>query len=290
MKPAPFDYFAAHSLEQALSLLQRHGEDARPLAGGQSLVPMMALRLARPAVLVDLNPVANLAGIELHADHLRIGAMTRQADILSSAEVRRRAPLLAEALSHVGHPPTRNRGTLGGSLSLADPSAELPVAMVALEARFTLESSRGTRALAAADFFKDAFETALAADELLTSIEVPHARPSSSFCEISPRKGDFAIVAAAAHLDCDPGGICRSCRLVLGGIAGAPVACPEVEQRLRGERLDAAAIASAISSFPAEKVETEDRRAGRAYRRKVAPVIARRALQAALAKCGEGGR
>jgi CO/xanthine dehydrogenase FAD-binding subunit len=290
MKPAPFDYFAAHSLDEALSLLRQHGEEARPLAGGQSLVPMMALRLARPAVLVDLNPVASLAGIEVRADHLRIGAMTRQADILSSAEVRRHAPLLAQALSHVGHPPTRNRGTVGGSLSLADPSAELPVAMVALGACLTLHSSKSTRAIAAADFFKDAFETALAADELLVSIEIPHSRPSSAFCEISPRKGDFAIVAAAALLDCDSNGICRSCRVVLGGVAGAPVVCQDIQQRLVGERLDVAAIASAISSFPAEKVETEDRRAGRAYRRKVAPVMARRALVAALATSGEGAR
>jgi CO/xanthine dehydrogenase FAD-binding subunit len=290
MKPAPFDYVAAHSLDEALSLLRQHGEEARPLAGGQSLVPMMALRLARPAVLIDINPVASLAGIELHGDHLRIGAMTRQADILLSSEVRRRAPLLVQALSHVGHPPTRNRGTVGGSLSLADPSAELPVAMVALGARFTLRCSKGARVVAAADFFKDAFETALAADELLVSIEVPHPSSSSGFCEISPRKGDFAIVAAAALLDCDSDGICRSCRLALGGIAGTPVACPEIEGRLLGTRLDSATIASAMSGFPAGKVETEDRRASCAYRRKVAPVIARRALDAALATRKEGGR
>jgi carbon-monoxide dehydrogenase medium subunit len=250
----------------------------------------MALRLARPTVLIDLNPVASLAGIELHADHLRIGAMTRQADILSSDEVRRHAPLLAQALSHVGHPPTRNRGTVGGSLSLADPSAELPVAMAALGARFVLQGPDGTRAVGAAAFFKDAFETALAPNELLVSIEVPHARRSSAFCEISPRKGDFAIVAAAAILDCDPGGVCHSCRLILGGIAGVPMACHEIEQRLVDQRLDAAAISSAMSSFPVERVETADRRASRAYRRKVAPVIARRALNAALGRSGEGGK
>jgi carbon-monoxide dehydrogenase medium subunit len=290
MKPAPFDYFAAHSLDEALSLLQQHGEEARPLAGGQSLVPMMALRLARPTALIDLNPVASLAGIELHADHLWIGAMTRQADILASAEVRRHAPLLAHALAHVGHPPTRNRGTVGGSLSLADPSAELPIAMVALGASFMLQGSTGTRTIPAAGFFSDAFETVLAADELLVSIEVPRVRSSSAFCEISPRKGDFAIVAAAALIDCDPDGVCRSCRLVLGGVAGTPLACPDIEQRLVGQRLDEATISSAMSGFPIEKVEAEDRRASRSYRRKVAPVIARRALNGALAKSREGGR
>jgi CO/xanthine dehydrogenase FAD-binding subunit len=251
---------------------------------------MMALRLARPAVLIDLNPVASLAGIEVRGDHMRIGAMTRQADILSSHEVRRYAPLLADALAHVGHPPTRNRGTVGGSLSLADPSAELPVAMVALSASFLLQGAKGTRAVPAVDFFKDAFETVLAASELLVSIEVPRTRSISAFCEISPRKGDFAIVAAAALLDCDPDGVCRSCRLVLGGVAGTPLACPDVEQHLIGRRLDDATVSSAMSGFPVEKVKAEDRRASHSYRQKVAPVIARRALNAALVRRGEGGR
>jgi carbon-monoxide dehydrogenase medium subunit len=290
MKAAPFDYIAAGSLEEALSLLARHGDEARPLAGGQSLVPMMALRLARPSVLVDLNPVASLAGIELAADHVRIGAMTRQADLFSSTLARRHAALLVEALGHVGHPPTRNRGTVGGSLAHADPSAELPVAMVALEARFILRGRDGRRIVPAADFFKGAFETALAAHELIVEIEVPLSAPTSGFREISPRKGDFAVVAAAARLEIDDEGKCRSCALVLGGVAASPLRCPEVEKRLIGRRLDEAGLSAAMVAFPLEQIETEDRRASRSYRRRIAPVIARRALDAALAGRGERNR
>jgi len=286
MKPAPFEYFAPRSIDEALLLLERHGEKARPLAGGQSLVPMMALRLARPAVLVDLNPITALAGMELAGEHLRIGAMTRQAELLASPLARSHTPLLVEALTHVGHPPTRRRGTVGGSLAHADPSAELPAAIVALDAQLVLRSPSGQRRCAAAEFFKDAFETTLAPGELLAEIEVPLEAGGSAFFELSPRKGDFALIAAAARLELAADGQCRSCALVLGGVASKPVRCFEVERRLLGQRVDEQAIARAVSALPAEEIQTQDRQTSRDYRRRVAPVIARRALNEALARNG----
>lgn len=288
MKPAPFDYFAARSMEEALSLLGRHGDEARPLAGGQSLVPMMALRLARPAVLVDLNPIASLAGVELAEDRLRIGAMTRQAELLASALARRHASLLIDALAHVGHPPTRARGTIGGSLAHADPSAELPVAIVALDAQLVLQGAKGCRTVPAAEFFRDAFETALAGGELLVEIAVPLAAGATAFCEISPRKGDFAVIAAAARIALDAERRCRSCALVLGGAAPVPLRCTAVEQQLIGRLVDDAAISAALTALPLERIESEDRHASRRYRQRVAPVMARRALAAALARSTDG--
>jgi len=289
MKPSPFDYFAASSVEEALALLEDYGEGARLLAGGQSLVPMMAFRLARPTKLIDLNPIASMAGIKLGEGHLRIGAMTRQAELLASPVVSRRAPLLTRALEHVGHPSTRCRGTIGGSLAHADPAAELPVAMVALDARLTLQSRNGRqRTLEAAEFFKDAFETALEHAELIAEVEVPFAAGGSAFHEVSPRKGDFAVLAAAAHLKIDADGQCSSCRLVLGGVASKPLRCTDVESQIVGRRVDESAIARAIEAISINEIETEDRHASRAYRRRVAPVIARRVLTLASGISGRG--
>jgi carbon-monoxide dehydrogenase medium subunit len=286
MKAAPFEYLAPRSIEEALLLLECHGERARPLAGGQSLVPMMAMRLVRPGVLIDLNRIAALAGIELAHGILRIGAMTRQAELLASPLVRSHTPLLAEALSHVGHPPTRRRGTLGGSLAHADPSAELPAAIVALDARLVLQSRNGQRRCAATEFFKEAFETALAPGELLTEIEIPLTDGGWAFLEISPRKGDFALIAAASRLELAPDGRCRSCALVLAGVAPRPVRCAAVERNLLGRRIDAEAIARAVGALAAEDIQTQDRLASRMYRQRVAPVIAHRALNKALARNG----
>jgi CO/xanthine dehydrogenase FAD-binding subunit len=289
MKPAPFDYFAASSVEEALGLLEEYGEGARLLAGGQSLVPMMAFRLARPTKLIDLNPIASIAGIKLGKGHLRIGPMTRQAELLASPLVSRHAPLLTRALKHVGHPATRCRGTIGGSLAHADPAAELPVAMVALEARLTLQSRSGRqRTLKAGEFFKDAFETALEHGELITEVEVPFTAGGSAFLEVSPRKGDFAVLAAAAHLKVDADGQCSCCTLVLGGVASKPLRCTEVESQVVGRYVDESAIARAIEAIPTDEIETEDRHASRAYRRRVAPVIARRVLTLAFDISGRG--
>jgi len=282
MKPATFDYCVARSVDDAIARLTQGGEDARPLAGGQSLVPMLAFRIARPSVLVDLNRIDALAGISVVGGELRIGAMTRQAQTLNAPLVAEHAPLLAQALREVGHPPTRSRGTIGGSLAHADPSAELPAVMVALDAQLVVRNKTGERIIAAADFFHDAFETALRPSELLTEIRIPlNGAGGSAFQEISHRKGDFGIVCVAACATTDANKRCTRAALVLGGVAATPVRCGEVETHLVGRELTASTIAAALDAIPEHRFELDSRNASRPYRLRVAPVLARRALLAA---------
>ena len=280
MKPAPFDYEAPNTIEEALKFLGE--DDARPIAGGQSLAPMLALRLTRPRLLVDLNRIASLEGITARNGTLRIGAMTRQAAVLRSAAVIASAPILSEALRHVGHPPTRVRGTIGGSLAHADPAAELPVAMVALGATMHLTSMSGERQIRANDFFRGAFETALRPDEVLTSIDVPSQEGGAAFLEISPRRGDFAIVSIAtrvAHID----GLCTSCSVVFGGIGDRPVRCTGTEAELIGHPI-ADAIGRAADALPIDAVTMESRVASTKYRRRLMPILFRRAIAISTSK------
>jgi len=255
MKPAPFAYAAAQSVDEALALLSEGGEEARPLAGGQSLVPMLNFRLARPALLVDLNPVDELAGIAVPEDQsLRIGAMTRQASLLRSAVVGRRWPLLTQAVAHVGHAATRSRGTIGGSVAHADPKAELPVALTALDARFRVRSrERGARTLAAAEFFAGPFTTALRDDELLVAIEVPapprHTR--MAFAEYARTHGDFAVAGVAVVVA--PGG---HAALALLGADAVPVRAHAAERALRD-----GAAAPEVARLAAAGVADDHRRA-----------------------------
>ena len=289
MKPAPFEYFAPDTIEGALELLKEHGTEARFLAGGQSLVPMLALRLARPSVLIDLNRVGALAGLAEHYGELRIGAMTRQGTVLASPIVERRAPLLTQVLAEVGHPPIRARGTVGGSLAHADPAADLPVAMLALDARFVLQSASADRAVDAQDFVKGMFETAIASDELLAEIRIPTRSGSGSgsgYQKMSHRKGDFAIVSTAALLQTDAHGLCRFARLVLGAVGPVPVRCREAEDLLVGRALDPATIARATELLPDAAFEFDSRNASRPYRKRIAPVLARRALTTAWNNAG----
>src|SRR5262244_4012527 len=203
MKPPRFQYHDPAAVGEALALLAEHGDGAKVLAGGQSLMPMLNFRLARPAHLVDVNRIAALAALAVAADGgLVLGALVRQRALERSALIRERCPLVAQALPLVGHPQIRARGTLGGSLAHADPAAELPAVMVALGARLTLESARGRRTVAADDFFVAALATALAPDELLTAIALPPwpARTGSSVQEVAVRRGDFALGGVAATL------------------------------------------------------------------------------------------
>ena len=288
MKPASFEYVRPGSLDEALDVLHERGDDAKVLAGGQSLVPMMNFRLARPAVLVDLNGLGDLAYIRPANGGLALGAMTRQRTIEKSAVVRERAPLLAEATPLIGHLPIRTRGTIGGSLVHADPAAEYPVVMVALDAEFILARKGGTRRVAAADFFDTYLSTTIGPDEILTEIRMPSVVPRAAvaFLEISRRHGDFALVAAGTVVDVDGGGRIAEARIALGGVGPKPVRARTAERMLVGQRPTAALLAEAAASVMPDTDPPEDIHASAEYRREMSAVFARRALTAALAKLG----
>jgi CO/xanthine dehydrogenase FAD-binding subunit len=288
MKPASFEYTRPASLADALETLHRRGDDAKVLAGGQSLVPMMNFRLARPAVIVDLNGLGDLAYIRPDNGGLALGAMTRQRTIEKSAVVRERAPLLAEATPLIGHLPIRTRGTIGGSLVHADPAAEYPVVMVALDAEFTLARRGGTRRVAAADFFETYLTTTIGPDEVLTEIRLPGLSPKAAvaFLEISRRHGDFAIVAAAAVVDLEASGQIAQVRIALGGVGPRPVRARAAERLLTGQRPTVALVAEAARAVMPETDPPEDIHASAEYRREMSSVFTRRALTAALGKLG----
>jgi carbon-monoxide dehydrogenase medium subunit len=226
MKPAPFSYLSPASLAAAGEALRRHGSEARILAGGQSLVPMMALRVAQPTVLVDIGRIAELRGLTRDERVLRVGALTRHAELLSSALVQASVPLLSLALPHVAHAAIRNRGTLGGSLALADPAAELPACALALDAVMYINSSLGNRAVPAADFFQGLYSTAVGDGEILTAVEFPlrAAGEQVFFDEISRRRGDYAIAGLAAIARAD-----QTLRLSFLGCGDRPMRAPHAE-------------------------------------------------------------
>ncbi|MCB0067385.1 MAG: xanthine dehydrogenase family protein subunit M [Caldilinea sp.] len=288
MKPAPFAYFAPHNLDEALDLLAQHGYDGKVLAGGQSLIPTMNFRLAQPAALVDINRVAELAFLDEDAGGgLRIGALTRQRTLERSAAVASRAPLLHATMPYIAHVQIRNRGTLGGSLAHADPAAELPAVMVALGARFRLQSRRGARWVAAADFYIGLFTTALQEDELIAEIEIPAmpARAGWSIQEIARRHGDYAIVGVAAVVELDPAGLCRAARLIYFSVGEGPTAAPSAAAVLLGQPADDGVIAAAARAAAQQDIDPlGDIHATPAYRRHLVEVLGRRALQEAFGR------
>ena len=217
MKPAPFRYVAARSLEQALALKAEHGDEARFLAGGQSLVPAMNFRLTQPAVLIDINPIKELAGIRNGGERLRIGALTRYRSLERDPMTHAKLPLIAEALPVVAHSQIRNRGTIGGNLAHADPASEMPAIVLTLGGRLHAQSVRGERWIEARDFFVGALTTALEPDEMLTEVELPVAAADSGACflEMSRRRGDFAIIGVACTVRLDAQGHCVEARIGL---------------------------------------------------------------------------
>lgn len=283
MKPASFEYFSPASLAEALQLLALHKDAARPLAGGQSLVPLMNFRLARPAYLVDLNGLSELNYLRIENGELRIGAMTRQRALERSAAVAAGWPLLHEAARHIGHVQIRNRGTVGGSLAHAYPSAELPVVMVALEATFVLRGHQSERVVLAREFFVDAMSTLLEPAELLIEIRVPKTAPrtGSAFQEVSRRHGDFALAAVAATISLRPDGTIDKANLVFTG--SKPHLSAKTEM-LSGMKPDAA-IFNDVASAAAAELDTEaDIHASAEYRKEVSKVLARRVLEEASAR------
>jgi CO/xanthine dehydrogenase FAD-binding subunit len=284
LKSAPFEYARAASLDEACSLLARHGDDAKLIAGGQSLVPMMAMRLLRPAWLVDINEIDALKFVKTENGVARIGACTRQCTVERDDALAAKVPLLRQALAWVGHVQTRNRGTVGGSLAHADPSAELPLVARVLGAKIALRSSKGTRTLDAEKFFARPMTTSMRPDECLEEVHWPvwsEKRTGSAFTEIAIRHGDFAMVAAAAQVALDPGGRCTRAAFGLGGASGTPLAFPKIAARLAGTKLEDKAIDDAAADAAKETDPGSDLHATKEYRRHLARVLAARALREA---------
>src|ERR1700710_1072599 len=240
MKPAPFKYIAASSLDHALSLKAEYGEDARFLAGGQSLMPAMNFRLAQPSVLIDVNPLDQCAGIVIAGSgEVRVGALTRYRALESAGDFLKACPLFADALPHIAHPQIRNRGTIGGNLSHADPASELPAIAVALNARFHVQTATKERWIEASDFFVGALTTDLQSDEMLVEIELPPLRPRTgcSFMEIARRRGDFAIAGVAATITLGEQDECTGARLAFCGVGEIPVDASSAADALIGRKL-----------------------------------------------------
>ena len=284
MKPPRFAYHDPSTTDDAVALLARYGDSARILAGGQSLMPMLNFRLARPDHLIDINRVAELATLQPSTDGgLRIGALVRQLTLERAPLIRERSPLIAQAMPFIGHPQIRSRGTLGGSLAHADPAAELPAVMVALGARLTLRSAAGQRDVGAEDFFVSALGTALRVGKLLTEVALPRwpVRTGSSLHEVAIRRSDFALGGVAATITLDAASRVEDARIVCFGVGPRPTRAREAERSLIGSAPSASAFAEAGRLASAAVDPEDDIHASRAYRRRLASVLTRRALSAA---------
>jgi CO/xanthine dehydrogenase FAD-binding subunit len=294
MKPAPFDYVRPGSLTEVCELLAGD-EDARVIAGGQTLVPMLAMRLARPLRLIDILRLPELAGIREEKDAVVVGATTRQAQAERDPVIRASVPMLAQVLPWVGHPPTRNRGTVGGSIANADPSAEIPLAAVTLGAEIMLATAGGPTSMPADDFFIGPMLTSIGQGECVSAIRFPvwpHRRIGVGFLEISARRSDFAFVAAAAQVALDDEGRCLEVALGVGGVADRPLRLDV--SSLAGTKLDAASVSDAVNAASADIEAMSDLHASAAYRRRVAVTLCLRVLEQArvnaAAKPAKGAR
>jgi len=287
VKPAVFDYHAPATVDEAVAVLSRYGGDAKVLAGGQSLMPLLNFRLSRPGALVDLNGIGSLAYIREHDGEVRFGAMTRQRTIEFSPVVRARLPLLAEATVLVGHLPIRTRGTIGGSLAHADPSAEYPAVLTALDGTVVVRGPRGERVLRPSELFRSYLTTSLGADDILVEVRlpVPPAGAGVAFEEFSRRHGDFALVGIAAVL-AGSGQTCTMARLVSAGAGPVPMRLGAAEEMLERDGLSDASI-DAAAARAGELVDPDsDIHASAAYRRNLARVLSGRALRRARAIMG----
>lgn len=286
MKAAAFEYIRADSVGHALDVLTGHGGDAKLLAGGQSLVPMMAMRLARPSLLVDIHRLTELQRIAEGGEGVITGAAVRQCIAQRDETLRSRVPLVLQALHWVGHEQTRNRGTIGGSLVHADPSAELPLAAAVLDAALVLRTKAGERRIRASEFFLGPMFTATAEDECLTAIEWPcwtGGRVGSAFDEVAIRAGDFAMASAAAQVQVDAGGVCLRAALGVGGVDGMPLALPRLAERLIGKRLTDDLLRSTAADASQACDPGSDFHASAQYRRHLVDVLIQRVLAQALA-------
>ncbi len=284
MKLPPFEYACPTSVSEAVALLASHEGEAKPLAGGQSLVPMMAFRVASPSLVVDLRKLAELRQIKISDEGVTLGAMVRWREILDDARLRTSQPLLVAAVEHVAHYQIRNRGTVGGSIAHADPAAEMPGIVLTCDAKIAVTGKAGARVIDAANFFEGPLMTALKPDEIITEIRLPAwpAKRRFGFQEFARRRGDFALAAAMLFYD-DDGGKARNAHVGAIGVADTPVRLPAVEQVLNGSAIDEATITKAEAAASASVDPTDDIHASGAYRKALVGVMVERALRAAAA-------
>jgi carbon-monoxide dehydrogenase medium subunit len=286
MIPTNFDYFAPTTIEEALKLLDEHGDDCKILSGGQSLIPVLKLRLAAPPVVIDVGRINELKTINVDGDTIRIGANVTHAEIAVSADLKKHCPLLCETAAQIGDQQVRNRGTIGGSLTHADPAADWPAAILALDAEIVARSSKGERVIKAADFFVDVMTSAVEPNEIVTEIRAPKpAQPKAAvYMKVPQSASGFAIVGVAAQLKV-ANGKCEDVSIGVTGLAPKAFRAASVEAALRGKAIDDATISAAAAKADAEAADAmEDIHASGDYRRHLARVYARRAVQAAAAR------
>ena len=280
MKAPRFAYARPASVAEALALLDKHKDDARVLAGGQSLVPMLNFRVAAPKILVDINRITALSGIKVTKTHVRIGALTRHVDLERSPDIAKHLPLVATAIPHIAHPAIRNRGTLGGSCALADPAAELPACALALEATFIAAGKRGERRIAAQDFFKGLYATALKSGELLVAVEFPFSKPgyASAFGELARRHGDYAMVGVAAH-GSTQGAKFSDLRVAFFGVGDRPQLAAHFARALEGQPATAKSVDAALAKLDSDLAPRADLYSSAATKLHLAKVLAGRVLK-----------
>lgn len=291
MKPAPFRYVAARTLEQALQVKAEYGDEAHFLAGGQSLVPTMNFRLTQPSVLIDINPLTKLAGMRTSApDSVRVGALTRYGKLERDPATARDLPLIHEALPHIAHPQIRNRGTIGGNLAHADPASEMPAIVLALAGKLRAQSVRGERWIAAADFFVGALTTALEPDEMLMEVELPVAKPRSGACflEVSRRRGDFAIIGVACTVGLDEDERCNIARIGLCNAGETPIFAAAASKSLVGRQIGKLEIDEAADLVQRAVDPGGSIHASKEFQRHIAGVLTARALNAANERARHG--
>ena len=288
MKPPRFDYLAPRSLDEALAHLARHGDRAKILAGGQSLIPLLNFRLAHPEVLIDINRIADLAYVRADDGGVAIGALTRQHAVERSEMIRARLPVLAEACRFIGHAPIRRRGTIGGNIAHADPASELPALVLALEAEIDVASKAGKRTIAPDRFFTGPLTTALELGEMVTAVRIPGSPPRTGavFMEMARRAGDFALVGVAAVVTLDAGGRCQRARIALCGAGPTPIRATAAEQALTGQVLGDAVLDEAATRAAAATSPPSDVHGSSEFRRKLARHFARQAIAAAAQRAG----
>src|SRR5438445_12134985 len=284
MFPNSFGYVAANSVDEALRLLTKYGEDSKLLAGGHSLIPAMKLRLASPRTLIDLGTVPDLRGVGMDGNTLAIGALTVHTDVASAELVQKHLPGLADAASVIGDVQVRNRGTIGGSIAHADPGADFPVILTALNASFVLQSPSGKRTVAADDFFIDFYTTALAPNEILTEIRVPlpPSNAGTAYAKLGHPASGYVVVSAGVLINRQPSGSCVSARIAIGGLGSGPIRATASEMELQGKQLTPEVIAAAASKAAEQTDPDDDSYASAAYKRHMATIYAQRAIEAAV--------